>query len=173
MALARRIGEQSPADVERAFAWSTEGVLFFLLLGGLVGPVIEELVFRGFLYDAWEAQWGWFWSMLATSAVFAAYHPLPFQAFVGSLVFVLVMRRAGSIRAAILVHAVANIAVWYTLMGRLYFDTRGMETGEIHLWWFQIAMLGILLVAIPVYAWMARDRASDEDGVEGDTVIAR
>ena len=172
MALARRIGNQSPVDVELARAWTTEGMLLQLLLAGIVAPVIEELVFRGFLYDAWKAQWGWFWAMLATSLVFAAYHPFPFQAFIASIVFVLVLRRAGSIRAPILVHAAGNIAVWYPLMGQFYFNLRGKETGEIRLWWFHLAMLGILAVALGIYAWMARD-GTNEDYVEAETVVAR
>jgi len=157
MALARRIGDQRSIAVELAQAASIEGFVFSVLLAGVVGPIVEELIFRGLLYRAWEAQWGWFWSMLATSAVFAVYHPVPFAAFIGSVILVAVLRRTGSLWAPILVHAAGNIALWPVLMGRFYFQTTGKETGEIALWPFHLSALAVLAIALPAYVWLARD----------------
>jgi membrane protease YdiL (CAAX protease family) len=173
MALARRIGNQMSPEAEFARALTLQGAAGHLLLAGLVAPVVEELVFRGLLYDAWKEQWGWFWSMLATSAVFAAYHPIPFGAFVSSIIFIAVMRRTGSLRASIIAHGAGNIALWYPLMGQLYFSMKGKETGEIHLWWMHLAALGLLAIVVPVYAWMSRDAATLDDPMEADTVAAR
>jgi membrane protease YdiL (CAAX protease family) len=167
MTLARRLGEQRPAAEQIAAALRWDGIAM-LCIAGLVAPVVEELVFRGLLYRAWERQWGWAASMLATSAVFAAYHPVPFAAFIGSVIFVLVLRRTGSLWAPIIVHATGNLALWPPLLGRFYFDTRGKETGEIELWSFHLGALALLAIALPAYAWLARDgrECADERGAQ-------
>ena len=161
MALARRIGEQRSLEGEMALALTPEGFVFGILLAGLMAPVVEELIFRGLLYQAWERQRGWFWSMLATSTVYALYHPLPFGAFLGSILFVAVMRRTGTIWAPILVHAAGNIALYPPLLGQYYFQTAGKSTGEIALWPFHLAAFGVLMIALPVYLWMSRDSLQD------------
>jgi len=173
MALARRLGEQASMHAQDREALTVEGVLFGLVLAGLVAPVVEELVFRGFLYRAWEAQWGWFPSMLASSAVFAAYHPVPLDAFATSLVFVAVLRRAGSIRAPIVLHAVTNIALWPPFLGQFYFRTAGKETGEIALWTFHLVVLAAAVIVVPLYIWMARGPKEDCEGAPPDTLMMR
>jgi membrane protease YdiL (CAAX protease family) len=173
MALARRLGEQRPVDVELSTALSAEGIVFGLLLAGLVGPVVEELFFRGLLYRAWEAQMGWFWSMIATSAVFAAYHPVPFAAFTGSILFTAVMLRTGSIRSAILVHAVGNMVLWPPLLGQFYFRTAGRQTGEILLWPYHLAAFALFMVALPIYVWMSRPVAVIEQELSEESQPAR
>ena len=172
MALARRLGQQDTAAAEFARALSADE-LARLVLAVVVAPVIEELVFRGMLFRTWEAEWGWFKAMIATSTVFAAYHPASFSAFVGSIVLVALYRRTGSLRACILAHAVYNGLLWYPLMGRFVFRTVGKETGEIELWPFHLAMLALLAVALPVYVWMARDRDIDEPSAPEEICAAR
>lgn len=158
MSLARRIGQQRPLGTELAQALTLEGILFSILLAAVIAPLVEELVFRGLLYRAWEARWGWFWSMIATSAVFAAYHPVPFAAFISSIVFVAVLRRTGSLWAPIIVHAAGNLFLWPPLLGQFYFRTAGKETGEIALWTFHIVAFALLVASLPIYVWLARER---------------
>jgi len=153
MALAKRLG-QEPA-LSRGL--SMESLVLFFFVAGVVAPLVEELLFRGLLYRAWEARWGWFPAMLATSALFAAYHPVPFGAFVSSIVFVALLRRTGSLWAPILVHGFGNMLLSPLLLGRLYFNPSGKETGEIGLWPFHLAALAVLAIALPVYLWLARD----------------
>ena len=173
-ALARRIGQQMTPASEWARALSLHAIIMSLVVAGVIGPVVEELVFRGMLYRAWERRWGWVPSMLATSAVFAAYHPNHFSAFLGSVLCVTVLRRTGSLRASIVVHSTYNVLLWYPLLGQFLFRTSGKETGEIHLWAFHIVVLALVLVALPVYAWMSRDRPRFEEYDPGeDPEVAR
>ncbi len=165
MALARRIGNEDAAAASLARAMSMDGMILAIAIGALVAPVIEELVFRGLLFRAWEAQWGWFPAMVATSAVFAAYHPVPFSAFVASMLFVALYRRTGSLRGCILAHSAYNFLLWYPLLGQLIFRKAGKETGEIALWPFHLAALAALAIALPVYVWMARSPGAGRGNV--------
>lgn len=157
MALARRLGQQRSPEAELAWALTVGGWIFSFIVAGAIGPIIEELLFRGLLFRAWEARWGWVSSMLATSALFAAYHPVPFSAFVSAIIFVALYRRTGSLWSSIVAHGVGNMLLSPLLFGRFFFQTVGKETGEIGLWPVHLAALALLLVAVPLYVWMARD----------------
>lgn len=89
------------------------------VLGGfgvLVAPWLEEIVFRGFLYAAFERAHGRWVAVVVTSALFAAPHgsqygwhwqQLSILLAVG-LAFGLVRMRSGSTKASTLVHAAYN-----------------------------------------------------------------
>ena len=170
-ALARRVGEQATDSVALAQALSPDGIATFILAASLA-PIVEELVFRGILFPTWEAEWGWFMSLIATSLVFAAYHPLPAAAFFLSILLVALYRRTRSIRACILTHCLHNALLWFPLMGQFVFRARGKETGEIELWPFHLGALAVAAVGLPLYVWMARQRtpspAADLDAVAAD-----
>jgi membrane protease YdiL (CAAX protease family) len=172
MALARRVGMEDTPRAALESALSPDGLLH-LFLAAIIAPVVEELVFRGMLFRTWEAEWGWFKSMVATSVVFAAYHPVPAAAFVMSVVLIALYRRTGSLRACILVHAACNALLWYPLMGQYYFRTTGKETGEIELWPLHLSMLALLAIALPIYVWMARDRDAEEEEPVEPIAVAR
>jgi membrane protease YdiL (CAAX protease family) len=157
-ALARALGSGDTAATQLSNALSIRGIATSLLLGGIVAPVIEELVFRGLLYPAWAAQWGWIRSALATSALFAVLHPNMYSQFMGSILYICVFRRTGSLRASIVVHSAFNVLLWYPLVGQFLFPSGGhSSTGELSYWTLQIACLAIAIVALPIYLWMSRD----------------
>ena len=158
MGLARWVGDWTSPLEAFARAKSADGIVFTFFLGALLGPVIEELVFRGLLYRAWEAQWGWFPAMLATSAVFAAYHPAHVSAFLSSIVFVVLYRRTGTIWASIVAHSAYNALIWYPFLGQWIFRKAGRDTGEIDQWPVHLAALAVATIALPVYVWLARGR---------------
>lgn len=49
-------------------------VVFSVLLGVVIGPVFEEIFFRGFCYPILKGKIGKFWAMAASSAFFAGIH---------------------------------------------------------------------------------------------------
>jgi uncharacterized protein len=158
MGLARWVGDWPTAAETLARATSADGIVLAFLFGVVIAPIVEELVFRGMLFRAWEAQWGWFPAMVASSAVFGAYHSTHVSAFLASIVFTVVYRRTGSLRASMVVHAISNALVWQPLLGQWVFRKAGKDTGEIEPWWFHLAALAVVLVLISAYAWLARDR---------------
>ena len=57
--LARVMGERATHATEMTNALSAHGLVMFLFLAATIGPIVEELVFRGMLYPAWRDAWGW------------------------------------------------------------------------------------------------------------------
>lgn len=139
------------------FTLSPTGLVKMVLLSWLVGPVVEELVFRGLLYRTWERQRGWFASMLLTSACFGLAHPSNVVAtFLGSIVYISVLRRTGSLRASILMHIVFNILFSWPLLGRAFRDPPAGDFASPWTWALPLACLAFVMVALPAYVWTSR-----------------
>jgi membrane protease YdiL (CAAX protease family) len=145
------------AETEWANATSSRG-LVLLALSVLVAPALEELVCRGFMYRAFARDWGWIPACVVTSAIFASYHPFFLNAFAFALVMVCVMRRTGSLRAPILVHAFSNLIIWWPLLGQYIFPNPSLPAEAIETWIVNIVSLGLAMVLLPTYLWMSRDR---------------
>jgi membrane protease YdiL (CAAX protease family) len=145
------------ADAEWSDALSKHGVTL-LCAAVLIAPPLEELVCRGFLYRAFARDWGWIPATIATSAIFAAYHPFFLHAFAFAVVMVCVLRRTGSLRASILVHAFSNLALWWPLLGQHVFPDSSLPPESFETWRVNLVSLGIVAVALPAYVWMSRDR---------------
>jgi membrane protease YdiL (CAAX protease family) len=155
--LENRMANQQSHEDAMAIALSPAGILGQLLFFSFLGPVLEELVFRGLLYPLWAQRWGWFAAAIASSFLFSLYHTASFQAFVSSVIFVCVYRRTGSLRAPILVHAVGNLSAWPPLMGQFIFLKDYASRTDLFAWWPHFLCLAICAVAIPWYVWKSRD----------------
>lgn len=127
-----------------------------LVLFVFLGPLVEEIVFRGMLYPAWERRFGWIVSMLLTALLFAAYHSGFLSQVLSSILFVCLLRRTGSLRAPIIVHACGNLALWHPLLGTRLVPDAGAATTSLAGWWFHLACLLVVAVAVPAYVWRAR-----------------
>jgi membrane protease YdiL (CAAX protease family) len=154
-----------PADQQMAHAFSTSGLLAAILLAAIVGPILEEILCRGFLYRAWERTWGWFPAMVLTSGLFGLYHPHFAVAFASSVVFVCVYRRTGSLWAPIVVHSFFNLMMWYPLAGQFVFPAEHRALGDIATWGPNLACLLFVAMAMPLYVIAAR-RAYGDTAVE-------
>ncbi|MDX2201450.1 MAG: exosortase E/protease, VPEID-CTERM system [Hyphomicrobiaceae bacterium] len=105
-----------------ALAWLTvRGIGTIVLV-----PIAEELAFRGYLYrrlvsETFESEaasrLSWL-ALVVSSALFGALHERWLAAALAGAVFALVMVRTGSVRSAIVAHAVANamIFAWAVLL---------------------------------------------------------
>ncbi len=102
--------------------------LTFWVLARLLGtmllvPIVEELFFRGYLLGRLDfgGVAGRVFTVVITSAIFAALHGRLIDAFVAGVIFALVMLRRNKIGDAIVAHVVANsvIAIWALLAGDL------------------------------------------------------
>jgi membrane protease YdiL (CAAX protease family) len=142
---------------------SVQGLFRMIVLSWLTGPIIEEIVFRGLLYRAWERQWGWVASTVLTSACFGLVHPTHITAaFLGSIVYICVLRRTGSLKACILVHMLFNVLVSWPVLGQFLFTVPTGDPAKLATWSLPVACLALTALALPAYVWMARkDRRPD------------
>lgn len=133
------------------------GFVRLVVLSWFVGPIVEELVFRGLLYRAWERQWGWLPSLLLTSLCFGLYHPTHIvSASLGSVVSICILRRTGTLRASILAHMGFNILVSWPLLGQVLTTLEGREINRMSTWSVELASLVLVTVALPAYLAMSR-----------------
>lgn len=87
-------------------------VLFFVV-GGIVAPVAEEIVFRGLIFG-YLRRWGVPAAILISTALFAALHlpAVPITQIVGGVVFALAYHHSGSLMAPITIHVLGNLAIF-------------------------------------------------------------
>ena len=84
-------------------------LMLFLLL--VYAPVVEELVFRGFLLQRWGAKWGLRWGLIASSVLFGVLHinnPVGLTLF--GFVMGLLYLRSRSLWIPIICHSFNNLA---------------------------------------------------------------
>lgn len=120
--------EPEPQNVVQIFLKrSTETYLVaFTLFVAIVGPVLEEVFFRGFAYQALKKKWGVWPGAIITSAVFAAFH-LNAVAFFPILFLGLFLtylyQSTGSLVAPITAHIIHN-----TIMVALTLSFKGLTS---------------------------------------------
>lgn len=87
-------------------------ILASIFLGVIVGPVFEEIFFRGFCYPIFKNLWGKFWGMSLSAAFFAGIHHTGFvfwPIFVLGIALAYVYEKRGSLVASITLHITHNV----------------------------------------------------------------
>ncbi|MFA5146167.1 MAG: CPBP family intramembrane glutamic endopeptidase [Candidatus Omnitrophota bacterium] len=89
-------------------------LLFTSIFAAVIGPIIEELFFRGFMYSAVRKYIGVFWAALITSALFAVLHTnvvgfLPIMVLGIALAYM--YERTGTLVSSITVHMIHNLSM--------------------------------------------------------------
>ena len=106
------LGYEQPVQPVLTDVISQRGASFGLAfaMAAVIGPALEELLFRGFLQSALIARVGPLRAIVATSVVFAALHDTGamFPIFALSLLLGWMRYRTGRLEAAILAHCVWN-----------------------------------------------------------------
>lgn len=105
-----------PADLIAASLPSTQpGLLFFFVVGGIIGPVAEEMFFRGMLYGCFR-RWGMWAALLLSTAVFvlahAIFHRIPLPQIVGGILFAIAYEREKNLLVPITIHVLGNLAIF-------------------------------------------------------------
>ncbi len=84
------------------------------IFAAIVGPFIEELFFRGFMYNAFKKRIGIFWAMFFTALFFAALHAnivgfLPIMILGITLTYL--YEKTGTLVSSITVHMIHNLSM--------------------------------------------------------------
>ncbi len=102
----RSIRAPLPADTSR--------VLKLFLVGGLLGPITEEMFFRGILYGYFR-RWGIFPALFVSTLVFVFLHPITFPAVtqtIGGVLFAAAYEIEGNLLVPITIHVLGNLAIF-------------------------------------------------------------
>jgi membrane protease YdiL (CAAX protease family) len=155
--LARELGlTTNPAAANERF-YSALGLAHAILIGLIAAPVLEEILYRGIVYRAFERQWGWVSAMLATSALFGALHPSHVvTAFLGSIVYICLLRRSGTLWAPILAHCLYNLLVSWPVLGHVLLARPRVEAVTLSGWTPELLCLAVAAIGVPLYVWLAR-----------------
>ena len=90
-------------------------LILFFLVGGIISPVTEELLFRGVLYG-YLRRWGMMMAIVLSTLVFVSAHmtfpQIPFNQAVGGIVFALAYEVKGNLMVPITIHAAGNLAIF-------------------------------------------------------------
>jgi membrane protease YdiL (CAAX protease family) len=86
-------------------------LFWFFLAGVVLAPLVEEVFFRGFLFQGFRQRYGWVAAMLISSAIFALAHvdPVSFiPTFVLGSVLAYVYHRSNSVWPGVILHFLVN-----------------------------------------------------------------
>lgn len=91
------------------------GIVSYIAVGGVIGPVAEEVFFRGVIYG-FLRRWGAVFAAAASTVIFCLVHMkgagLPVTQAVGGLVFAVSYEREKSLIAPVMIHSSGNIALF-------------------------------------------------------------
>ena len=109
--LLKALGVDTQGDeIVKVFA-KLDSPVWFLIVGAIIAPLVEEIFFRGFLFQGFRAHYGWKVGILLSSAIFAAAH-LDLVAFIPTFILGSVLaylyHRSNSVWPGILLHFLVN-----------------------------------------------------------------
>jgi len=110
-ALLFRLGVDTQGEnIMKLFA-ELDSPIWFFIVGAIFAPLVEEIFFRGFLFQGFRQRYGWMTSMLLSSAIFAVAHLDPvvlIPTFILGCLLAYVFHRSNSIWPGILLHFLVN-----------------------------------------------------------------
>jgi membrane protease YdiL (CAAX protease family) len=89
--------------------------VIYFAVGGIIGPVAEEIFFRGVLYDYFR-RWGVYAAVILSTVFFVLPHMntgfIPITQLVGGIVFALAYEKEKNLMAPITIHCLGNLAIF-------------------------------------------------------------
>jgi membrane protease YdiL (CAAX protease family) len=99
-------------------AWiptQTSDLILFFIVGGILGPVAEEVFFRGILYG-FLRRWGVIVALVFSTLIFLLCHPIhhgiPITRLLGGILFAVAYEISGSLMVPITIHGLGNLAIF-------------------------------------------------------------
>lgn len=134
----------------------------------LLVPIVEEIVFRGFILHRWRERYGEKGGIVMSSVLFGILHPEILGTIVGAMIVSVLCLRTKSLVGPILVHIGNNLGIMLYILvyGFIGGDVEGMwDASTIEEfrseWW--LAPIGAV-IGIPWLLWFVRTRLSGVNG---------
>ena len=90
-------------------------ILLFFIVGGLIGPVTEEVFFRGIVYGFFR-RWGAPMAIILSTLLFVLAHPvfpaIPITQVVGGILFAVAYEVEKNLVVPVTIHALGNMAIF-------------------------------------------------------------
>jgi len=90
-------------------------IFIFFLVGGVIGPIWEEIFFRGIIFGFFR-RWGVYAAILISTALFVLPHydghRLPLTQIVGGIVFAIAYEKEKSLMVPVTIHCLGNMAIF-------------------------------------------------------------
>jgi membrane protease YdiL (CAAX protease family) len=91
------------------------GLALYFLAGALVGPIAEELFFRGYLFGYFR-RWGAPAAVISSTALFVLMHPaaggIPVVQIAGGLLFAIAYEIEKNLLVPVVIHVLGNLALF-------------------------------------------------------------
>lgn len=98
---------------------SRQQLFIFFLVGGVIGPIAEEIFFRGIIYGFFR-RWGAAVAVISSTLLFVFLHPyganLPVTQTVGGLIFAVSYEIEKSLLVPITIHCLGNLAIFNIML---------------------------------------------------------
>jgi membrane protease YdiL (CAAX protease family) len=97
-------------DIMRLFA-ELDSPFWFFIVGAIFAPLVEEIFFRGFLFQGFRERYGWVAGMLISAAIFAIAHldlVVLIPTFILGCLLAYLYHRSNSIWPGIILHFLVN-----------------------------------------------------------------
>jgi membrane protease YdiL (CAAX protease family) len=108
-------GVQALEFLHGAKLTSWQQIVVFLLVGGVLGPITEEIFFRGIIYG-FLRQWGAVLAIITSTLIFVFTHPaagsIPVTQLVGGIVFAVAYEKEQNLMVPITIHCLGNLAIF-------------------------------------------------------------
>ena len=94
---------------------SWQHIIIFFLVGGMLGPIAEEIFFRGIIYG-FLRRWGAIIATIFSTLIFVFTHPivghLPVTQLVGGIVFAIAYEKEQNLMVPITIHCLGNLSIF-------------------------------------------------------------
>jgi membrane protease YdiL (CAAX protease family) len=90
-------------------------IFIFFLVGGVIGPISEEIFFRGIIFGFFR-RWGVYAAILVSTVLFVLPHydghHLPLTQIVGGIVFAIAYEKEKNLMVPVTIHCLGNLAIF-------------------------------------------------------------
>jgi membrane protease YdiL (CAAX protease family) len=110
--------ETQGENIVKLFA-ELDSPVWFFIVGAIFAPLVEEIFFRGFLFQGFRAKYGWVIGIILSAAIFAIAHldlAVLIPTFVLGCVLAYLYHRSNSIWPGVILHFLVNTV---SLLGAL------------------------------------------------------